>query len=159
MFAAGAQFDGLHLGYLSAFHSESQQGSNQMPSVVAARARVHVKQSERLVAHHFQDVGVAADEQARPQSTDFHPGATVVVPGIAANVRNIYAEAFALPGQIQREFSAQLRAVDVPVDSAQSLKASQSIQHFRRPEISGVPYLIAFREVFEDSVIQKTMRV
>jgi hypothetical protein len=83
---ARTQFDCLHAGYLPAFHGKSQQGSDEMPSVVAAGAGIHVDEAERLVAHDFEDVGVAADEQARPQPPDFLPGPAVVVAGIPADV-------------------------------------------------------------------------
>src|ERR1017187_3812717 len=57
---ARTQFDCLHAGYLPAFHRKSQQGSDEVPSIVAAGAGIHVNEAERLVAHDFQDVGVPA---------------------------------------------------------------------------------------------------
>jgi hypothetical protein len=86
---ARTQFDCLHAGYLPAFHCKSQQGSDDVPSIVAAGAGIHVNESERLVAHDFQDVGVTADEHARAQPTDFLSCPTVIVAGIAAEVRQV----------------------------------------------------------------------
>lgn len=68
--------------------------------MVAAGAGIHVNEAERLVAHDFQDVGVTADEQTRPQQPDLFPGPTVVIAGIPAYVRHIDVETLALPNQI-----------------------------------------------------------
>lgn len=65
--SARTQLDRLHAGYLAGFHGKPQHSANEMPSIVAAGAGIHVNQSECLVAHDFQDVGVAADEKAGPQ--------------------------------------------------------------------------------------------
>jgi len=97
---ARTKFDCLHAGYFPAFHGKSQQSADDVPSVVAAGAGIHVNESERLVAHDFQDVGVAAYEQTRPQPTDFLPGPAVVVAGIPADVRHVDVEALALPNEI-----------------------------------------------------------
>jgi hypothetical protein len=105
--ATRTQLDRLHAGYLPGFHGKSQQRSNQMPSVVAAGAGIHVNEAERLVAHHFQDVGVAADEQVRPQPTDFLPGPTVVVAGIPADGRHVDGDTLAFPKEILGNLSAE----------------------------------------------------
>lgn len=126
---------------------------------MAARAGIHVNQAKRLVAHDFQDVGVTADKEAGPQPPEFLAGSCVVIAWIAPDVRHVYADALAFPDEIPRQVSTQLRAVNVPVNSAQEFKVSQSIQYFERPEISRVPYLIAFGKVLEDGVIEKAMGV
>ncbi len=59
---ARTQFDCLHAGYLPGFHGKSQQSADEVPSIVAAGTRIHVKESEGLAVHDFQDVGVVADE-------------------------------------------------------------------------------------------------
>jgi hypothetical protein len=130
-----------------------------MPSIVAASAGIHVNEPECLVAHDFQDVGVAADEQARPQPPDFLPGTPVVVAGIPADVRHIDVEALALPNDIFREVGAEFRTVKVPVNSPNRLEGSETIQHFGCPEIARVPHLVAWRKVMENGVIQKAMGV
>ena len=84
---------------------------------MAAGTGVHVKQSEGRIARHLQNVGVAADEQARPQPPDFLPGAPVVVARIPADVRHVDVEALALPNEILREVGAKFRPVNVPVNS------------------------------------------
>jgi hypothetical protein len=153
------QFDCLHAGYLPALHGKSQQGSDDVPSIVAAGAGIHVNESERLVAHDFQDVGVAGDEQTRPQPTDFLPGPTVVVAGIPADVRHVDVEALTLPGEISRQIGAEFRPVNVPVNSPDRPEGSETIRHFGCPEVSRVPHLVAFGKVMEHSVIQKAMGV
>jgi hypothetical protein len=157
--AARTEFDCLHAGYLPGFHGKSQQGSDEVPSIVTAGARIHVNEAERLVAHDFQDVGMAADEEAGPKPTEFLPGTPVVVAGVAADVRHVDSDAFAFPNQILREVCAEFRPVNVSVNSPDRLEGSETIQHVRSPEVSRVPHLVAFGEVMEDGVVQKTVCV
>jgi hypothetical protein len=126
---------------------------------VAAGAGIHVNKSERLVAHDFQDVGMAADKEARPQPTYFLPGPTVVIAWIPADVRHVDVEALALPNEILGQIGAEFRPVNVPVNSPDRLEGPETIQHFGCPEVSRVPHLVAFGEMLEDSVIEKTMGV
>jgi hypothetical protein len=135
----------------TAFDRKSQQGSNQMPSIVAAGAGVHVNESERLIAHDFQDVGVAADEQARPQPTDFLPGTPVVIAWIPADVRHVDFDALALPDEIASQVGAEFLPVDVPVNSPDRFERPETIQYVRRPEVSRVPHFITLGKVMENS--------
>jgi hypothetical protein len=92
---------------------------------------IHVKQSERRIPHDLQNMRVTADEEARPQPLDFLSRPRVVTAWMAPDVSHIYAHALALPLEILREFGAELRAVDVPVNSAQWFEVSESIEYFR----------------------------
>ena len=130
-----------------------------MPSVVAAGPGIHVNKSERLVAHDSQDVGVAADEQVRPQTTDFLPGSPVVIARISSDVGHVDGDVLAFPGQILREAGAEFRPVHVPVNSPNRFEGSETIQDLGCPEVSRVPHLVAFREVTEDGVIQEPVGV
>jgi hypothetical protein len=130
-----------------------------VPSVVAASAGIHVHEVEVLVAHDFQDVRVAADKKARPQLPEFLPSAPVVVAGITADVRHVDGDAFAFPTQILREVGAEFCPVNVPINSPDRFEGSETIQYVRSSEISRVPHLVAFVEVTEDGVIQKTVCV
>ena len=130
-----------------------------MPSIVAAGAGIHVNEAERLVAHDFQDVGVAADEQSRPEPPEFLPGTPIIIAGIPTDVRHIDAKALALPNEILGQVGAQFRPVNVPVNSPDRVEGSEMIQYVGCPEVSRVPNLVAFGEVAEDSGIQKAMGV
>lgn len=126
---------------------------------MAAGAGVHVNKSERLVPHDFEDVGMAADEQARPQPTDFLACPAIVIAGIAADVGHVYADAFAFPNKIFGQFGTDFRTIDVAVDSPRGFEGFQAIEHLGRPEVSGMPDLIALGEVVEDRIIQKPVCV
>jgi hypothetical protein len=122
---ARTEFDCLHAGYLPAFHGKSQQGSDDVPSIVAAGAD-SCERGRRLVAHDFQDVGVAADEQARPQPMNFLPCTPVVIAGIPADVGHVEVEALALPNEILRQIGAEFRPVNVPVNAPDRLEGSET---------------------------------
>ena len=126
---------------------------------MAAGAGIHVDESERLVEHDFQDVGVPADEQTRPQPPDFLPCTPVVIARIPADMGHVDGDAVAFPNQILREVGAEFRPVNVPVNSTDRPEGSETIQYVRRPKVSRVPNLVALGEVLEDSVIQKAVGV
>lgn len=88
---ARSEFDRLHARYLAARYGEPQHRSYDVPSIVAAGAGIHMDEAERVVAHHFEDVGVAADEQAGPQVAEVAGSPFVVIAGIASDVGHIYA--------------------------------------------------------------------
>jgi hypothetical protein len=74
-------------------------------------------------------------------------------------VRHVEVDALAIPYQILRKVGAEFRSVNVPVNSPDRFKGSETIQHLGCPEVSRVPHLVAFGEVIEDSVIQKAVGV
>jgi hypothetical protein len=92
---------------------------------------IHVKQSERGIPHDLQNMRVTTDEETRPQPLDLLSRPRVVTAWIAPDMSHIYAHALALPLKILRNSGAKLRAVDVPVNSAQWFEVSESIEYFR----------------------------
>ena len=130
-----------------------------MPSIVAASAGIHVNEAERLVAHDLQDVGVTADEQTRPQPPDFLPRTPVVIAGIPADVGHVDCDALAIPNEILGNFSTELRTVNVPINAPDWFEGPEPIQKVDRPEVARVPDLVAFGEMPENSVVQKSVCV
>ena len=65
--------------------------------MVAAGTGIHVKERDGGISHYLQNVGVTADEQARPQPSEFFPGLRVVIAGITADVRHVDVDALAFP--------------------------------------------------------------
>ena len=127
---------------------------------MAAGAGIHVNEAEGLVAHDLQNVGVTTDEEAGAQPPpEFLTGTPVVVARIAADVRHVDGDAFAVPNQIFGEIGAELCSIDVSVNSADRFEGFETIEDVRSSEISRVPHLVAFVEVTEDGVIQKTVCV
>jgi hypothetical protein len=156
---ARTQFDCLDLGYFASLHGESQQGAHEMPSVVTASTGVHMKQSEHLVAHDLQDMRVAADEQTGSQTSKFHPCSPVVIAWVAPYVGHVNVDALALPGEIGRQIGAEFGTVKIPVNASDWPKGPEQIQNLDRPEVACVPNLVAFGEMPENSVVQKSVCV
>ena len=156
---ARSQFDCLHVGYLPAFHCKSQQGPDDVPSIAAGGAWIHVNEAKRLVAPYFQDVGVTADEQTRPQSLDFLSRTAVVIARVSSDVRHVDVETRTLPNEILVQIGAQFRPVDVPVNAPDWSEGLEPIQNFDRPEVARMPDLVAFGEMPENRVVQKSVCV
>jgi hypothetical protein len=99
---ATPQLNGLYSGYLSALDREAEQSADKVPPVVTAGTGVHVKQPERGISYHLQNMGMTADEETRPQAPEVLSNPRVIVAGIASYVCHIYSEPFAFPVEIAR---------------------------------------------------------
>jgi hypothetical protein len=130
-----------------------------VPSVVTPGAWIHMKQAERPVAHYLQNMRVSADEQARQQAAEFFPCPPVVIARTPADVRHIDGNALAIPGKIFRKIDTEFRAIEIPVNAPDWPERPESIQNFDRPEVAGVPNLVAFAEMAENSVVQESVCV
>jgi hypothetical protein len=157
--SARPQLDCLYSGYLAGLHRKSQQSADEVPSVVAAGAWIHVKKLKRGISYYLQDVGVTAYEQARPVTTEFLPRAPVVVARIPADVRHVDRDAIATPNEILGNVSTEFRTVNIPVNGPDWPEGPEPIQNIDRPEVAGVPYLVAFGEMPENGIVQKSVCV
>jgi hypothetical protein len=156
---AGSQLDCFDGGYLAAFDLETQKRPDVVPAIVAARARIHVNEAERLVAHYFQNVGVTADEQTRPLAIDYLPRTAAVIAGIPSDVGHVNCDALAIPNEILGNFKTKFRAVHIPVNAPDWFEGPELVENLDRPEVARVPDLVAFGEMPEDSVVQKSVGV
>src|SRR3982074_3355006 len=118
-----------------------------MPAVVSAGAGLHVEQLQRRVAHDFQNVGVAADEEIGPESLEFGFSGGVVITWIAADVGHKNAQNVAIPGKILRDIGTDLSAVHVAVNCSGRPEAAELFEDFRSAEVARVPDFIAAREM------------
>lgn len=64
-----------------------------------------------------------------------------------------------MPDQIARQIGSKVRTVDISVDAADRLEVPQPIQNLGSPEIACVPQLVAFGEMPENSIVQKSVGV
>jgi hypothetical protein len=156
---SGTQFDRLHVGYLTRFHGKPQQSADHVPSIVAAGAGIHVNESERLVAHHFQDVGVATDEQPRLVPAEFPRGFPIIIARVPADMRHVGSDALAIPNEILGKLSPKFRTVNVSVHAPDWPERPEPIEHLDGTEVSRMPNLVTFGEVSKNGVVQKSVCV
>jgi hypothetical protein len=126
---------------------------------MSARSRVHVHQTQRLIAHVFQDMGMPTDKQARLQSAQFLRRSPVVVARISTDVGHVDLQAVTLPGEILFQFRSQIRAIDISEDSTYGPECTQLLQHSQRPEVASVPEFIAIGKLPKYFVVEKAMCV
>jgi hypothetical protein len=156
---AGSEFDCLDAGDLTAFDPETQNRPDMMPAVVAASAGIHVDEAECLVAHDFQNMGVTADEQTRPQPLDFLPRTPVVIARVSSDVGHVNCDALAIPNEILGNFSTEFRTVNIPVNAPDWTESPEPGKNVDRPEVARVPDFVAFGEMPEYSVVQRAVGV
>ena len=130
-----------------------------MPAMMATSAGIHVNEAQRLVAHDFQDVGMTADEETRPQPLNFLSCAPVVIAWIPSDVGHVDGDALAIPNEILGNFKTEFRTVNISVYAPDWLEGLELIQNLDCPEVARVPDLVAFGEMAEDSVVEKSVCV
>lgn len=153
------QLDCLDPGYLAGLHGESQHGTDKVPALMTTGSGIHVKQSRRGIPHDLQNMGVTADEQTRPEPTEFLSNSPVVIARIPADVGHVHIDALAFPEKILRQIGTKFGTIDVPVNATHRFEGSEPIEYFACAEVSRVPHLITLGKVMEDSVIQKAVGV
>ena len=79
-------FTDFHILELPVFDAEAEGGADQMEALDAGGTGVEDHHVVVFVVDHFQDVGVAADEELGPVGFDQAQGPVVVAAGIAADV-------------------------------------------------------------------------
>ena len=72
---------------------------------------------------------------------------------------HVDGDALAFPYQILLEVGAEFRPVNVPVNSAYRPEGPEPIQNLDRPEVARVPNIVAFGEMPENSIVQKSVCV
>jgi hypothetical protein len=126
---------------------------------MSACPRIHVNQTPGLIAHDLQDVGMPTDKQVWLHSAQCLRRSPVIVARIAADVSHVDLQPVTLPREILIQFSSQISAVNIPEDAAYRLECTQLFQHSQRPEVTGVPKLIALGKLAKDFVVEKAVCV
>ncbi len=124
-----------------------------------ARAGVHVEKLERGISYYLQDVRVAADEQPRLVTAKFLYCPPVIIARIPADMGHVDADTLAIPNEIRGKVSTEFSTIDIPVNAPDWPEGSEPIENLDRPEVAGVPNLVAFGEMPENGVVQKSMCV
>ena len=153
-----AEFDGLNLRDLRVFNSESEDGSHHMPTMMTAGTRVHVQQACGGIAHYSEDMRMARYEERWLGGSDFLPGVQRVMTRVAAHVCHEDLHTEAVPVKIVTHLAADFLAVDIAVHGAERLESLKPAED-TGSEVTSVPDFVTFREVFEDCVVEKAVRV
>lgn len=133
----------FHIVDLSVIDMETQSGAHDMPPLVATGTRVDIEEVVALVAHHFQNMGMAAHENVRADSLNQFSGSQVVVAGAASNVGHQDSQPFALEFNVLRAFAADVLAVAVAADPPEGLEGGNAAAEFlSAAKVPGVPEFV-----------------
>lgn len=113
----------------------------------AAGAGIDVEQVKNGVGHDFEDVGMAADEEAGVFGGQdlFDPGG--VLSRIAADMGEKDFHPFTGEMQVFGEALPQGAAVDISINRPQGFEGLQLIGYLYRTDIAGMPHFVAFGEM------------
>jgi hypothetical protein len=114
---------------------------------------------ERGISYYLQDVRVTADEQPRLVTAKFFYGLPIIIARIPADMGHVDADAIAIPNEILGKVSTKFSTVNIPVNAADWPEGPEPIQNLDRPEIARVPNLVAFGEMPENGIVQKSVCV
>jgi hypothetical protein len=159
--AAFTQFDNLEIGDDFVCQGESHEGFHLVPTFISASAGVDVQKIQVGVCHDFQDMGVAADEQAAGRwiFTPYFPDPWVIFPGVAADVGHEHRHSLTFEMEVKGYFIANGCVVDIAKNTAQGFECLQLVEHPDVSEIAGVPYFVTIGEVMKNAFVQKGVGV
>ena len=125
-----------------------------MPALVACGAGVHVEALQLIVVHHFQDMGMPADEQLRGTGDELFFDVGCITGWVTADVRHVHFHAFALPAQLFGVYGADVVAIDIAVYTFQWFECAELLGKGDGAEIAGMPYFIALVEMGEHGGVE-----
>ena len=132
---------------------EADKGAHQVPSLQARRSGVDMEQAEPLVVLHLQDMAVAADEELGRTGIDLLAYAGIVAARIAPDMGHQHLGALAVPAELHRKHTAKVASVAITADCPQGTELLKAQGKLERPDIAGMPNLVARLEVFQVSGI------
>lgn len=119
-----------------------------------------VTTGEAAVAHHPQNMGMAAHENIWTIAFDELERVEVIVPRIASDMSHQYVQAFPLKMLVQRIIIHQPTLVAIAHNADKRLERSYPGGRFvATSEITGMPYLVAVPEELGETVIEDTVCV
>jgi hypothetical protein len=151
----------LQIPNLPLIQRQPDKRPDLVPTLLSACAGIDVEKTEFFIGHYFQDVGVTANEQSAGRRIGLQDFAysRIVLAGIASDMCHKYGYAVAFKTKVLRHFPADYGVVYVPIYAPQGLERPQPVDDVHGADIAGVPYFIAFGEVLEDFLVEKTVGV
>ena len=102
---------------------------------------------------------MSGDEQLWRIGKECRSHAGIVVSRITADMFDEYIDILALKTVQLMIHQSQVAPVAVAADSTERTERSKSVGYFRRPDVTGMPYLVAGFEVVQVLIIPERMRV
>ena len=152
--------DDLHILDFALFDAEAEGGAHGVPALEASGAGVEGHHVVVLVEFHPKNVGMAADEDLRPEPLDQGLGAVVVAPRVAADVGHQDRHPAAFEETVAGVFVPQVVVVAVAVDADEGLEGSDFAGGFESAaEVAGMPELVAGRQEILERLVEDAVGV
>ena len=150
----------LHIGQHPCVNFEAQGRTYEVESLMAGGPGIDDEHIVKLVVHHAQDMGMAADENVGTIHVNYLPGLGIVPAGKTADMRHQDFFPFTLEKLVAGAIIAQVVAVHISVHPDKVLERRQAAVHLRSPaKISGVPYLIHGSQELKNIFVQAPVRI
>ncbi len=104
-------------------------------------------------------MGVPADKKLRRLSVYFTLYRRTVFTWVTADMRHPNINIFTLKTQVFGKGLADIRAVDITVNTFERFKGLQFFYYLQIAEIAGMPYLVAVFKMFKNRVVEVAVGV
>ena len=136
------ELDDLEVADVVAVDDEAHQGAHLLPALQSGCSRVDVKQAQRGVVLHLEDVRVSANEELGRRGHQASHHAAVVTAGVAADVLHHDVDALAAKANLLGKHAAQVAAVDVAIHGRERMEPAEAQGHLGGADVAGMPNLV-----------------
>lgn len=117
-----SQFNHFAVFHLPVINHKADYCSPGMPALFSRRTGIHVEALKFLIVDHFQNMGMAANEQLGGMGGQFFFHGWRILPRITPNMCHKNIHFFCFPSQIFGESMPDFRSVDISVYALQGLE-------------------------------------
>lgn len=112
-------FHHLTIPDIRSIHRKPDQRAHFVPALLARRPGIHVQTTQLRVVHHFQDMGVAGNEEPGTMFLQQHPGLRRISTWITTDVDHQHFQVLARPATELGVDRTDVVSVDVAIDAGQ----------------------------------------
>lgn len=154
------QLEYLHTVDTAGLYLESEGRTDDMKALDSGSTGVKRQHVPLVVTHHFQDMGVSADEYIRMMEVDELPGAHVISSGIASDMCHQHLESLTFEHPVERMNEPEIMVVTVAGHAFERFEGGNLFSQLKSsPEISCVPYLVNRLQEFAEWSVKNAVSI
>ena len=154
------QLEYLHAVDTAGLYLESEGRTDDMEALDSGSTGVKRQHVPLVVTHHFQDMGVSADEYVRMMEVDELPGAHVISSGIASDMCHQHLESLTFEHPVERVDEPEIMVVTVAGHAFERLEGGNIFSQLESTaEISRMPYLVDRLQEFTEWSIKNAVGI
>ena len=154
-----AELDDLHVRNIASINGKTQKGFHLVKAGSAGRPGVQMEKIMLLVKHDLENMRMPADENTRLLPADHFAGMRAVLSRVATDVRDKYFYSLAFEKLVFGIQAADLRPIDVTMNSPQRLQCLDLPAYINASNIACMPNFIRSGNIFRQLFVEMTVGI